>query len=345
MIKDVGRIARRPDQRKYCLSFDVSKLSDEERKQYATLENLYAYSFGESQDETKLREGLSATIDDWKKKMGGRNSLEPHISPYLDKIASHDRDAARNLYFFISPVFFYIHVLFELSRMEWRNATSWSGMFCERVAKNLLRAFDRTYSATSFQTVEKSKFENKVGRLRSDLEAKQFALANELCSLMEIIYSLRDTRGPHDVPPPEPLRAQISASQCLPVYTDYLESLIFLKNDLVKDYDAFVCFFSNLTETKISLTFGVEGAKVTVDHLLKNVLYREGFFAESEGRRLSDVQMKLKSMSYNFSDPAVASALWRLSKGKDAMLTRKGKRKNYTYHERYPPKEIFKGAV
>jgi len=292
-----------------------------------------------------LHDGLLATIDDWKKKMGGRNSLEPHILPYLDRIIARDRDAARSLYFFISPLFFYIHVLFELSRMEWRNATSWSGMFCERVAKNLLRAYDRTYSTTSFQTVEKSKFENKVGRLRSDLEAKQFALANELCSLMEIIYSLRDTRGPHDVPPPEPLRAQISASQCLPVYTDYLECLIFLENDLIKDYNAFVCFFSNLTETKISLAFGEEGVKVTVDHLLKNVLYREGFFGENGGRRLSDVQTKLKSMSYNFSDQAVAAALYKLSKGKDALLTRRGKRKNYTYHERYPPKEIFKSAA
>jgi hypothetical protein len=88
-----------------------------------------------------------------------------------------------------------------------------------------------------------------------------------------------------------------------------LEALIFLKNDLLKDFNTFVCFFNNLTETKISLAFGEEGAKVTVDHLLKDVLYREGFFGESEGRRLSEVQVKLKSMSYNFSDQAVAAAL------------------------------------
>ena len=277
--------------------------------------------------------------------MGGKSNLERHVLPYLEEITRKDRDAARNLYFFISPIFFYIHVLYELSRMEWRNATSWTGMFCERIAKNLLRAFDKAYSTSSYSAVEMSKFEYKLGRLRSDLESNRFALANELCSLMGIIYSLRDTRGPHDVPPPEPLRAQISASQCLPVYTDYLEALIFLKNDLLKDFNTFVCFFSNLTETKISLAFGEEGAKVTVDHLLKNVLYREGFFSESEGRRLSGVQVKLKSMSYNFSDQAVAAALYKHSKGKDAVLTRKGKRKNYTYHERYPPKEVFKATI
>jgi hypothetical protein len=327
------------------LSFDVSKLSDEERRQYSTLDDLFLYSFGDSKDERRLCEGLLATIDDWKKKMGGRSSLEPHILPYVERITQKDRDAARNLYFFVSPLFFYIHVLYELSRSEWRNATSWSGMFCERIVKNLLREIDRKYSTDAFQKVEKSSFENKLGRLKSELEAKQFKLTNELFSLMEVIYSLRDTRGPHDVPPPEPLRAQICASQCLPVYIDYLETLIFLKNNILDHFSAFVSFFSNLTETKISLAFGEEGTKVTTHHLLKNVLYREGFFGVSEGRRLGDVQTKLKSMSYNFSDPVVAATLYKLSKGKSVVLTRRGKRKNYTYHERYPPKEIFKSTI
>lgn len=338
------KLRKRLDSEDHLLSFDVSKLSDEERKQYATLEDLFTYSYGEFKSEEKLCEGLLATIDDWQKKMGGRSSLESYVMPYLDKIRAKDIDAARNLYFFISPIFFYIHVLYELSRSEWRNAISWSGMYCERVSKNLLRESDRRYSTNSYQAVEKSKFENKLGRLRSDLESKQFSLANELCSLMEVIYSLRDTRGPHDVPPPEPLRAQISASQCLPVYIDYLETLIFLKNDLLNDFSAFVSFFSNLTETKISLAFGEESAKMTVDHLLKNVLYREGFFGD-EGKKLSEVQTKLKNMRYNFKDSAVSEALHKLSKGKEAVLTRKGKRKNYTYHERFPPKEVFKAVI
>lgn len=327
------------------LSFDISKLSDKERRQYYTLEALFAYSFDVSKREEKILEGIMETADDWKKMMGGRSSLEPHVSPYLNKIKTGDKDVARILYFFISPLFFYIHVLYELSRTEWRNATSWSGMFCERIVNNLLREIDRKYSTDAFQKVEKSKFENKLGRLKSELEAKQFKLTNELFNLMEIIYSLRDTRGPHDVPPPEPLRAQISASQCFPVYIDYLEALIFLKNNMLDDYKTFVSFFSNLTETKISLTFGEEGHKVTVDHLLKNVLYREGFFSEKDGRKLSEVQDKLKSMSYNFPDSAVSLALYKMSKGKDAILTRKGKRKNYTYHERYPPQEIFKSVI
>jgi len=284
-------------------------------------------------------------VEDWKKKMGGSTNLESHVLPYLEKIGARDRDTARNLYFFISPLFFYIHVLYELSRPEWRNATSWSGMFCERIVKNLLRENDRRYSTDAFQKVEKGSFENKLGKLRSELQGRQFGLANELCNLMEVIYSLRDTRGPHDVPPPEPLRAKISASQCLPVYNDYLEALVFLKNDLVKDHSTFVSFFSGLTEMKISLSFGEEAFKVTADHLSKHVLYREGFFDVDAGRKLSEVQAKLRSLKYNFSDQTVAAALSKGSKGKGAFLTRKGKRKNFTYHERYPPTEYFKPVI
>lgn len=275
--------------------------------------------------------------------MGGRNSLEPHIAPYLDNVITGDREAARNLYFFISPLFFYIHVLFELSREEWRNANIWTGMFCERVVKNTLQEIDRRYSVDVYKKVERSKFENKLGKMKSELETRQFKLANELFNLMEIIYSLRDTRGPHDVPPPEPIRARISASQCLPVYIDYLEALMFLGNNIRQDYHTFLSFFSDLTETKISLAFGKEGKKVTADHLLKNVLYREGFF--HEGKRLGEVQTKLKKMSYNFGDPQISKALSKLSKGKEASLTRKGKRGYFRYHERYPPKEVFKKTI
>ena len=160
---------------------------------------------------------------------------------------------------------------------------------------------------------------------------------------MEIIYALRDTRGPHDVPPPEPIRAQICASHCLPVYIDYLEALMFLGNNLIGDYQTFVSFFSNLTETKISLAFGEEERCITINELLKNVLYREGFFRE--GRKHKEVIEKLGSMGYSFGDAQVSKALGDLSKGKDAIFTKRGKRRNYVYHERYPPEEFFKTII
>jgi hypothetical protein len=325
------------------LSLELQKLSDMEKKHYFALEDLFLFSIGEQKNVEKLCAGLKETVDDWKKMMGGRSALENHIAPYLYRIMLNDRDNARNLYFFLSPIFLYIHVLYELSRKEWRNAVSWSGMFCERIVRNLLKEIDRRESTDVFQKVEKSSFENKAGKLKSELENRGFKLANELYSLMGVIYSLRDTRGPHDVPPPERIRAQTCSSQCLPVYIDYLEVLMFLGNDLKDDYHKFVSFFSNLTETKISLTFGEEEKRVTVNYLLKNVLYREGFFRQ--GKKHGEVMEKLRTMGYNFGDSQVSKALSDLSKGKDAIFTKKGKRRNYVYEERYPPNEFFKSII
>lgn len=322
---------------------ELSKLSGKEKKHYFALEDLFAYSFGKPKGEERLCNELKETVSDWKKMMGGRNSLEGSIMPYLEGIMSRDKEKGRNLYFFLSPIFFYIHILYEISRNEWRNAMSWSGIYCERVVRNMLREIDRRFSTNIYEEMRKSRFEDKNGKLKSELERRGFKLANELFSLMEIMYSLRSTTGPHDVPPPEPIRAQISASQCLPVYIDYLEALIFLGNDLTHDYRTFLSFFSNLTETKISLAFGEEERRISVTDLLKNVLYREGFFRE--GRKFKEAMDKMREMGYTFSESLVAQALRNLSKGKDAVLTRKGKQGRYIYYERYPPEEFFKSTI
>jgi hypothetical protein len=282
-----------------------------------------------------------STVDDWKKIMGGRGGLEAFVQPYLDGIREIDKGAARSLYFFISPLFFYIHVLYELSRGEWRNATSWSGMYCERIVKNLLREYDRCYDSHNYADLflTQTKFAAKLGRTRSIFEQKNFEPTNSLCNLVEIVYNVRSTRGPHDVPPPEPLQAQISAGQCLPVYVDYLAMLNLMNSaKLTAGITAFVTFFGKLTELKISLTFGEEGAKLSIDQLITN-LFREGFF--KVGKRLKDIRDKLDCLGYHFQDPIISMSLGRLSSGKDAVLLKKGKKGSYTYYERCPPQDIF----
>ncbi len=248
------------------------------------------------------------------------------------------------MYFFLSPLFFYIHVLFELSRAEWRNATTWSGSYCERVVKNLLREYDRCFATNNYDIIADKKFNIKLGRLRSILEEKKFEASNELCNLLEIVYDLRSTKGPHDVPPPEPLRAQISANQCLPVYIAYLEILTIMKNNLSPNFNTFVTFFGELTEFKITLIFGSDNNRLTVEQVVKNILYREGFF-NGAGKKLSEVQTQIQKNGYNFTKQAINNILLKLSKGKEAVLTKKGKKGNYIYYERYPPQDIFKTTI
>jgi hypothetical protein len=328
------------------LSVDTTKLSGEERRQYKTLEDLFAYSYGGTMKEQELREGIVATVDDWMKRMGGRGGLETCVQPYLEAIAKGDRQAARNLYFFISPLFFYIHVLYELSRGEWRNATSWSGMYCERIVKNLLREHDRCYSTNIYSDLyvnqPRASFTSRLGRNRAVFEAKKFEPTNELCNLLEIVYNVRNTKGPHDVPPPEPLQARISAGQCLPVYVDYLAILNLMDNSTESSITAFVTFFGKLTEVKVSMTFGEESSRLTIDQLVTN-LFKDGFF--KDGKRLSDVRDQLDSKGYHFANPDIAHCLTRLSTGKEAMLLKKGKAGKYTYYERCPPQDIFRASI
>lgn len=327
------------------MALDISKLSGEERRQYKTLEDLFVYSYGEAKNKQETCEGILATVDDWKKKMGGRGGLETFVQPYLNGIRNDDRDAARNLYFFISPLFFYIHVLYELSRGEWRNATSWSGMYCERIIKNLLREYDRCYNAHNYVDLYlvRTKFAAKLGRARSIFEQKNFEPTNALCNLVEIVYNVRSTKGPHDVPPPEPLQAQISAGQCLPVYVDYLALLSLMNDDsLASGITTFVTFFGKLTELKVSLTFGEEGVRLSIDQLITN-LFREGFF--KVGKRLSEVRARLDYLGYHFQTPIISMSLGKLSTGKDAILLKKGKKGNYIYYERCPPQDIFGASI
>ena len=179
--------------------------------------------------------------------------------------------------------------------------------------------------------------------MKKELEEHGFNLADELFSLLKIIYFVRSKTGPHDVPPREPIQARISASQCLPVYIDYLKALIFLGNDLTQDYRMFLSFFSNLTETKIALTFGEEEVRITPIEVVRDALYREGFF--TNGRKFGEVTEEMQKRRYTFSKPLVAQTLEKLSKGKNATLTRRGKRGHYIYYERIPPDIYFKSTL
>ena len=126
---------------------DIPELVGKENEHYSTLKDLYAYSCGEQKDEKALAEGLKETINDWDMMMGGRSNLPIVIKPYLDAISKGNRDKARNLYFFLSPAFFYIHILYEMRRKAWRIAVTWGGIFSERIVENLLRAIDRRNSS------------------------------------------------------------------------------------------------------------------------------------------------------------------------------------------------------
>jgi len=323
--------------------FEIPKLIGKEKKHYETLENLYAFSCGESVNESKLCERLKETITDWDKMMGGRGNLQTSVQPYLEAIEKSNREKARNLYLFLSPTLFYIHVLYEMKRRAWRLAMTWGGIYCERIVRNLFQEIDRRDSLDIWQRMSKDpKFENRNNRLRKELEERHVE-ADSLCSFLKSIYFTRSHTGPHDVPPPEPIQADLGTRLCLPVYVKYLEILIPLGNDLTQDFQTFVSFFYNLAETNVALVFPEEEIQITPKEVIKDTLYRQGFFRE--GKSFRDIQTKIGKLGYNWVDSRIANELEKLSKGRNAILTRKGRRRFYKYFERYPPEKFFKTTI
>ena len=325
------------------LSIEIPELIGREKEHFNTLKDLYAYSCGEQIIEDNLCSGLENTINDWDKMMGGRGNLHDFIEPYLEAIERKDRDKARNLYLFLSPIFFYILILYEMRRKAWRIAVTWGGIFSERIVENLFRAIDRKDSLNIWGAISKDRsFENRSNRLRKELEQRHFDEANSLVSLLKSIYLTRSHSGPHDVPPPEPIEADMSQRICLPVYVKYLNCSIFLGNDLASDFSTFVSFFHDLARTHVALIFPEEEVTTTPKEVIKD-LYRQGFF--KEGKNLKEVMLRLGELGFHWDASRVAHELEDWSKGKKAFLTRSGKRGLFKYFERYPPEEFFRTTM
>lgn len=325
------------------MTSEIPELIGKEKEHYIALKDLYAYSCGKKKSEENLCFGLKDTISDWDKMMGGRSGLQTVIRPYLEAIKMSDRDKARNLYFLLSPIFFYIHILYEMRRRAWRIAVTWGGIFCERIVENLFRTINRKKSSSIWEAISKDpSFENRNNRLRKELEQRHFQEADSLTSFLKSIYFTRSHSGPHDVPPPEPIEADISQRLCLPVYVKYLKCLMFLGNELASDFSTFVSFFHNLAETHVALIFPEEEVRTTPKELIKD-LYRQGFF--KEGKTLKEVMVRLGELGFHWDASRIAHELEYWSKGKKAILTRSGKRGFYKYFERYPPEEFFRTTI
>lgn len=325
------------------MSLEMPELVGREKEHHSTLDELFSYSNGKSNDEAKLCSGIRATIHDWDLMMGGRSNLPIVIEPYLEAIRTSDRDKARNLYLFLSPTFFYIHILYEMRRKSWRFAVTWGGIFSERIVENLFRAIDRRDSSNIWDVISKDpSFKNRCGRLQSELEQRHFEEAEGLVSFLRSIYFTRSHSGPHDVPPPEPIEADLSQRICLPVYVKYLKCLMFLENDLASDFSTFVSFFRNLAETHIALIFPEEETATAPKEIIKD-LYRQGFF--KNGKSLKEVLVRIGELGFHWNISRIAHELEKFSKGKKAFLTRGGRRGEYTYLERFPPEEFFKTII
>jgi len=306
------------------------------------LEALSEYGNGKQLDSEQLASRLGAMVSDWERMRGGGESLSIVTRSYVIEIKNGKRQAANDIYLSLSPMFFFIRALGRVARKDWRETVTACGIFCERVVRNLLIELDRNFNLALWVDLKDAKLNQKNGRLRSELENRKFDAANLYGSVLRI-YSVRSMRGPHDVPPPEPIQAKISVTECLPVYVDYLAALEHIGVPLASP-ERFIEIFSDTTRIQPTLVFGEETAgPIPVKEFLRETVYREGFF--KDGRTSSDVLRDLARRRRNYDEATVKNGLRDLSLGRDAILNRKRKGRIFNYYERVPPEEYFKPVI
>jgi len=98
-----------------------------------------------------------------------------------------------------------------------------------------------------------------------------------------------------------------------------------------------------MTQTSPALVFGEEFEEVSCVDFVRDILYREGFFAD--GKTLNDVMQEMGKRRYNFTRSLAANTLRRLSRGRQAILTRRKVMRIYRYFERIPPVKYFRTTL
>jgi hypothetical protein len=325
------------------IDLEPLQLVGRESQHYLALESLREVFLGRSTDLSGAVRGIRDAVKDWDRMLGGRSVLTGVCEGLIAKIEVGDKIACRNLYLLASPLIFYIHALYQITRKGWRNAVIASGIYCERIVRNLALTLRMRVPTTSLPVSEPKSFADKNGKVKHDLESLGFASSEDLYHLLKRLYAARSSMGPHDVPPPEPLEAKINVSLCLPVYLDYLHALTCLGGPSSAENKEFISFMDQAARVHVQLAFGAEIDQKPAGLVVKDRLYRVGFFFKD--RSLRGIASQLRDEGYSFSDSVLANALRKLATGKNAVLTRKEIEGRYFYCERLPPSEHFRSVV
>jgi hypothetical protein len=319
------------------------ELIGKEKDHYDALEKLHLFGRGDTLDEVQLSKSLSAMIADWERMKGSSGRLLGLTESYITEIGNGDRDSARIAYLYLSPLFFFIIALNKAYRKEYRETVTACGILCERVVRNLMVEADRNFHTSEWEQIKDKPLDSKNGKLKSILEGHKFD-ASDLHGEIHKIYNVRNMRGPHDVPPAEPLQVKISINECLPAYVDYLRALEHIGVELGKDSERFIELFGDTTTVSPNLVFGEEiGGTIPVREFITGILFREGFFRD--GKTSTEVIEEMRRRRYNYDEATVKNALRALSQGKNVVLNRRPRGAIFVYHERIPPSEYFKPII
>lgn len=315
------------------MSAVTDSLSRLENEHQETLDELHEISQKSSLDDGDIGilEDLNAIVKDWDRIFGG-DLASGTIGKKVEEVESSTTkiEKIQQLDWLVDPLRHFVIGLEKFQREENRETVTRAGMAIERIVTELGLELE--------VSVNSCHMESAFGDIQSPLDAKGIHRAQIFVSDMRSVYTIRNDRGPHDVPAAEFFQAKRAISELNWIYYRYLQIISEIGSTSLstEDIEAFTNLVDVLLPLNPNLVMGAGGGDPSLRDILVRDLYKSGFFKEE--RSLGDVREKLESKRHHPNNSTLSKNLKRLT---GEILTRKGSRGNFKYVEKIPPSEYF----
>jgi hypothetical protein len=315
------------------MSAVTSSLARLENEHEEILNELHEISRKPSLDDGDLSilEDLKEIVTDWDQIFGGDLATET-IGKKVEEVEnSFDKiEKIKQLDWLVDPLRHYVIGLEKFQREENRETVTRAGMAIERIVTEI--------GLELGMTVETGHMESAFGDIQSPLDTSGVHRAQIFVSDMRSVYTLRNDRGPHDVPAAEFFQAKRAISEINWIYYRYLQIISEIGSTSLsnEEIEAFTNLIDVLLPLSPNLMMGEGGGEPSLEDILVQDLFKSGFFRKP--RTLGDVREKLESKRRHPNTSTLSNNLSRL---KGEVLTRKGSTGSYQYVEKIPPGEYF----
>lgn len=282
-------------------------------------------------EDLSILEDLKEIVKDWDQIFGGDLATET-IGKKIKEVenTTHKSEKIQQLDWLVDPLRHYVIGLEKFQLEENRETVTRAGMAIERIVTEI--------GLELGVDVNTGHMESAFGDIQSPLQTSGVHRAQIFVSDMRSIYTIRNDRGPHDVPAAEFFQAKRAISEINWIYYRYLQIISEIGSTSLpkEDIDGFTNLMDVLLPLSPKLVMGEEGGEPSLRDVLVHDLYKSGFFREP--RTLGDVREELESKRRHPNTSTLSNNLKRL---KGEVLSRKGSRGNYRYVEKIPPSEYF----
>lgn len=308
---------------------EFRKFPDEDKIE-EILDRLYnlAWESGDASPESiaTFKDGFKWVLSIWNKPLGSRGLSDILLKSYLERIQSDkDRVILQKLDLVVCFFHHYIYAFDEFINRKFRHSVIRCGLICERVVKRLAAA------TGNFDVLQVRQFEDRSNKLRSLLAGKCSEIEH-LTAQLQYVYHERSRTGAHDFRAATALIAKSCITVAPTIYLLYLNSLdelgfgVFEKENLLE-------LVNSTISTGTTLIVAKEGKSVKAEQVIES-LYKQLYFVSE--RSMSDIDEKLRNLTYSFPTSTLFKALSNLS-GRSQILVKKGRR----YVQRLPPDEFY----